>query len=63
MRKAARAEESIDHLDRMAGGLNDPRDAVLFSFEGMNSLRAPSFSVEIAGEFLENCIEKNFHVS
>jgi len=42
------------------------RYVALFSFEGMNSLRASSFSAlqckEIAGEFLENCIEKNFHV-
>jgi hypothetical protein len=41
----------------------------LFSFEGMNRkwfvTRASSFSSpeEIEGEFLENCIEKNFHVS
>ena len=33
----------------------------LFSFEGTN-LRAPP-SNKAGGEFLENCIEKNFHVS
>jgi hypothetical protein len=48
------AEESIDQLDRKAGG-DASRLPALFSLEGMNLHR-------FGGAFLENCIEKNFHV-
>jgi len=36
MRRVAIAEESIDHLDRTAGGMKRRVLPALFSFEGMN---------------------------
>ena len=95
-REVARAKESIDHLDRMAGGTRVCIKPALFSLEGTNLVRffkvispyaldwlspssaadrrgasPPKFTMvneaasnEVGdGEILENCIEKNFHVS
>jgi hypothetical protein len=53
IRREAHAEESIGHLDRTAGGLSKACLPALFSLEGMN----------VPSKILENCIEKNFHVS
>jgi hypothetical protein len=49
-----RAKESIDQLDRRAGGSKHRVSPALFSLEGTNV---------VSSQILENCIEKNFHVS